>query len=431
MHRRALHSLTRPSSFAARVLVPFAVPFALSCASQTDTTNGTQGSSSQHSSSSASKSSGSKSSSASKASNGSTSTPPAPAGFYTVSGPTVLDGAGKPHIFRGVDRPSLESNSGGQGLAQGDYLVMAMWGANVVRIALNQDFWLSDAPTYDATYSAVVDQQIQWAEQATGPNAPNGLDVILDLHWSDGGNANNMAGQQQMADQRSVAFWKDVPTHVNFYTNVAYKDDPKVLFELYNEPELYNAPGGDPWSVWLNGGDTGSGSGGADVPNAAGMQQLYNAVRGTGAQNLVLIGGIHYAYDLSGVPSHPISGGSNIIYVTHPYAMNEQPGDKGLNTWYNAFGFLTATAPVMATEFGNRQTSPAGPPCTTTYLNEFLQYAGLKPVSGTMAAANKLHWSAWAFIDVSNECAYPSLLDNGYTVNANGTAVQAALMAGP
>jgi endoglucanase len=425
MHRRAIHllSLTRPSCLP---LATLAFPFALSCAAQTGTPGAVSNSQTSSSSHSSSSNTGASSSSSSHSSG---STTGAAGGGYTVSGPTVLDGAGHPHIFRGLDRPSLESSSGGNSLSELDYQTMAMWGANIVRIPLNQDFWLSDSPTYDSTYSAVVDQQIQWAEQSTGPNAPNGLDVILDLHWSDRGDpANAPGGQQQMADQRSVAFWKDVPKHLNFYTNVVYKDDPKVLFELYNEPELYNA--GDAWGVWLNGGDTGSGSGGADVPNAAGMQQLYDAVRGTGAKNLVLIGGIHYAYDLSGVPGHPIANGSNIVYVTHPYAMNENPGDKGLSTWYTAFGQLAATAPVMATEFGNRQTN-GSTTCTTTYLNNFLQYAGLKSVSGTTAPANKLHWSAWAFITVANECSYPTVLHDYYDVNANGALVQAALMAGP
>ena len=35
------------------------------------------------------------------------------------------------------------------------------------------------------------------------------------------------------------------------------------------------------------------------------MQQLYDTVRATGAQNLVIIGGLNWAYDLSGVPAQP------------------------------------------------------------------------------------------------------------------------------
>ncbi len=43
-----------------------------------------------------------------------------------------------------------------------------------------------------------------------------------------------------------------------------------------------------PCSVWKNGG---TGTWGFEV---AGMQQLYNAVRATGAQNLVIVTGLEY-----------------------------------------------------------------------------------------------------------------------------------------
>ncbi|MGA7121508.1 MAG: cellulase family glycosylhydrolase, partial [Polyangiaceae bacterium] len=182
-------------------------------------------------------SSGSPSPTGTGSSSGAPEAAAAPAGGYTVSGPTVLDASGKPHLFRGVARPSLEWSSAGDSLNQGDYAVMSAWGANVVRISLNQDFWLqTDAagnsnPSYDATYAATVDQQVQWAETAT----PKPMDVILDLHWSDEGDFGNEAQckgaasgcQQVMADEHSVLFWQQVATK--------YKNDPHVLFELYNE----------------------------------------------------------------------------------------------------------------------------------------------------------------------------------------------------
>jgi hypothetical protein len=331
-----------------------------------------------------------------------------------VNGPNVLDSSGNVHIFRGLDRPSLESNNAGDSLSQGDYQVMQMWGANVVRVSLNQDFWLSDSPMYDPSYQGTVDQQVQWAE---GFN----LDVILDLHWSDKGDYTNApGGQQQMPDQHSNTFWQQVANK--------YKGDPHVLFELYNEPILY--PGGslDPWGVWLNGGDCSAASGGpTGFSGAVGMQTLYNTIRATGAQNLVIIGGIHYAYDLSGVPSHAIQNGSNIMYATHPYAQSDkQPG-----TWNTAFGSLSATAPVIATEFGNQQSGAPNGPCDTTYLSEFIQYAGKQNPGGTSGPSNKLSWTAWAFYVTTDQCHYPTLLADYYDPNSNGTVVMNALMAGP
>src|SRR5687767_7481484 len=115
-------------------------------------------------------------------SGGSTPVPTAPGGYYT-QGNQILRQDGTAHLFHGVSRPSLEWIESGEELNANDYQLIASWGANVVRIPLNQAFWLR----YTA-YPGNVDQQIQWAKAA-------GLDVILDLHWSDRG-VNGQAAQQ-------------------------------------------------------------------------------------------------------------------------------------------------------------------------------------------------------------------------------------------
>jgi hypothetical protein len=287
-----------------------------------------------------------------------------------------------------------------------DYQGMSSWGANVVRLPLNQDCWLnvSGNTSYDPMYASTVDQQVQWAKQ-------NGMDIILDLHGSDTGNfsvgATCLAASkncaQIMADTNSIEFWKEVAGK--------YASEPAVLFELYNEPFIGSAsPSSTDWNTWLNGGTAGGFT-------AVGMQQLYDAVRGTGAKNLVIIGGLNWAYDLSQVSSHAVNG-TNIIYNTHPYQ------DKNMN-YAQYFGNLTATYPVIATEFGDRS---SGQPsmCNATFDTNLLNYMDGK--SGSIP--HKMSWTAWAFY-LAN-CTFPTLLaDSNYDPNAPGMAVQAALMAGP
>src|SRR5262245_57273482 len=70
----------------------------------------------------------------------------APNGYY-VNGNTVCTADGKSHLFHGVARPSLEWASAGEHVTEADFQLMASWKANVVRIALNQDFWLSTSPS--------------------------------------------------------------------------------------------------------------------------------------------------------------------------------------------------------------------------------------------------------------------------------------------
>jgi hypothetical protein len=189
-----------------------------------------------------------------------------------------------------------------------------------------------------------------------------------------------------MADSNSVTFWTSVAAK--------YKDDGHVLFELYNEPHDVS------WETWRDGGDSGDGF------TTAGMQDLYEAVRGTGANNLVLIGGLDFAYNLQGVPAHRVSG-FNIVYVSHPYDYpGKQPGD-----WENGWGFLASTDPLMITEFGSFD-------CSTGYVSQMIPYMDGKQVS----------WTAWAWYP--GGCGFPSVIQdwNG-TPSAPGNVIKQALLA--
>jgi hypothetical protein len=301
-------------------------------------------------------------------------------GGYSVEGPTIYDASHVVHLFHGVARPSLEWSAIGQELSAQDYANMASWKANVVRISLNQDFWLPGGSQYSAGYPAIVDQQIHWAEAA-------GLDALIDLHWSDRGDFNTTAAQQRMADAHSLTFWTQVAGR--------YQGDGHVMFELYNEPHDVT------WSVWLDGGPSGDGF------MAVGMQQLYDAVRQTGAQNLVFIAGLDWAFDLSGVAANRVRG-TNIVWVSHPYAQNAQQQPA---SWFGAFGYLRATDPVMLTEFGNTSS------CDTTYDSQLIAYAD----------AHAISWSGYAWF-VSG-CAFPSIISDWTgTPSAAGQVVKSALL---
>jgi endoglucanase len=350
----------------------------------------------------------------------------APGGYYT-SGATVCTASGTAHIFHGVDRPSLEWDpagefNGGEGIPFSDFQEMASWHANVVRIATNQDFWLPGAALYEPNYEDTVDKAVHDAEAA-------GLDVILDLHWSDAGNLQAESGntrgskqnssvfsdQQQMPDVNSVEFWTEVATK--------YAGDGHVLFELYNEPNSVS------WDTWINGGmvDTTGPSNTVVSYQAVGMQELYNTVRATGANNLVIAGGLNWAFDLSGVGQNPVHG-FNIMYATHPY----DTSDRAPSVWMSSFGYLAAgdVAPVIATEFGDGMSG-----CTGAWDTELIQFA----------AQYKMSWTAWAWwaeggVDAATGCSFPALLSNwSYTptstndptVPGQGEAVKAALAMDP
>ena len=310
---------------------------------------------------------------------------PAIIGGYYVQGNQIFrESDGGVHRFRGVARPSLEWSRTGEAMSLQDYQRMAGWGANVVRIALNQAFWLRGDL---ATYQAIVNSNVGWAQQA-------GLDVILDLHWSDRGTAQDDLEQQRMADVNSLTFWTQVAN--------AFKNNGRVLFELYNEPHDVTC------DIWMNGGQSGDGF------QVAGMQQLYNAVRATGAQNLVIVGGLDFAYDLGCVVTHRVDG-YNVVYASHPY----DHAHKLAANWDTDWGFVADTHPVMVTEFGITSSGVSGGACdATSYYSELINYSNAKGV----------HWVAWAWY--VGGCDFPSLL-SGWdgTPTAAGQVVQAALAA--
>jgi endoglucanase len=313
---------------------------------------------------------------------------PVAAGGYYVNGNTFCTAAGRAHLFHGVDRPSLEWLSTGENLSPGDFELMRSWNANVVRIGLNQDFWLAGSALSDPDYPSRVEDAVAGAEAA-------GLDVILELHWSDagvlGGCPPEQGCQQLMPDGNSLDFWSEVATR--------FRGDGRVLFELYNEPHQVG------FEIWKNGGTTPEGW------QAVGMQPLYGAIRATGAENVVIIGGLDWAYDLSVVASQPIDG-YNIAYATHPYSDPANPG-RPPEDWARAWGWLTRTAPVVVTEFG----SLFDPTCATDYGAQVIQYAD----------AHFASWTAWAWYP--GGCEFPSLIEDWQgTPSPSGAIVRAALL---
>ena len=308
---------------------------------------------------------------------------PAPSGYH-VSGNSFYDSNNARHRFHGVARSGLEVNCSDSTITAADFQHMKSWNANVVRLALNQDYWLSGAARFCSSYQTNVDNALNQAIAA-------GLDVIFDLHWSDKGNLGNTSpAQQRMADANSVTFWQQFATK--------YKNNPHIIFELYNEPHDVS------WSVWKSGGDSGDGF------TVHGMQELYNTVRGTGANNIILIAGLNWGYDLSGVPSNRITG-FNIGYITHPYDFaGKQPSD-----WDAGWGFLTTTDPVIVTEFGDFN-------CTAGYYTSLINYA---------ESHNQTSWTAWAW--TPSGCGFPSLLADwsGTPSSPVGVTVKNALLAMP
>lgn len=304
----------------------------------------------------------------------------------SVSGNRLLQN-GAPFRFHGVNRDSLEwgrynwGGCGGDGhFADADFAAIAQWKVNVVRLPLSQANVMGrrcDSQSYFGMIDAAVTKA-----------AAYGMYVILDLHWSDvAGRApcdeGCLSGQQPMPDSDSVKFWRLVAAR--------YASQPGVLFNLYNEPHDVS------WACWLNGGCSvrSSVSTGPQVSyKAVGMQRLYDTIRQTGAPNVILVGGLDWAYDLSGVGSGYAVKGYNIVYDTHVYTAWHNTQED----WDSHFGFLTPNYALSATEFGSVD-------CSSIVTEQLLDYFD----APRGLPQNAMSWAIWSW-NAPGECSQPSIL---------------------
>jgi hypothetical protein len=226
---------------------------------------------------------------------------PAVVGPLHTSGNEIVQANGQPVTLRGVVLPGLEQTGtmADTGVSQQAISEAKAWGANFVRVSLGEQFWLSSNCDYVPGYESEVDKVVGWITSL-------GMVALLDLHTNTIGGCQT-GSQHNMADEaQSPTFLSDLAARYGNPSSPEYS--PLVAFDLYNEPHDISA------SVWLNGGATTDASTGIAY-EAAGMQQLYDAVRNAGSNSLTFISGDNWA---SAPPSTLVSG-NNIVYAAHYY----------------------------------------------------------------------------------------------------------------
>src|SRR4051812_39282845 len=174
-------------------------------------------------------------------------------------------------IFDGpVDQPSIDAMKG--------------WGANAVRLPLNEQCWLGIGGVLPEFGGSVYrDAVVAYARALIA----SGLYVIVDLHWSAPGDALATAALPMPDADHSPAFWTDVAR--------AFAGDGAVIFDLFNEPDPdVNRDSVAAWTCWRDGGSC------AGVPyEVAGMTELVRAVRQTGATNVIALAGVQWGNTLT------------------------------------------------------------------------------------------------------------------------------------
>jgi aryl-phospho-beta-D-glucosidase BglC (GH1 family) len=277
--------------------------------------------------------------------------PTAPMSALQVNGNRIVDESGATVVLRGLALADPDQVARDGHWDEHYFQQARSWGARVVRIPIHPQFWRARGPK---AYVALLDQAVGWAEQ-------RGMYVILDWHSI----GDPVAGRYQDAiyqttQDETKAFWTTVSTR--------YMNDPAVAFyELWNETT--NLGSSTTWHDWK------------------GLaEQLIDLVRVQRSNAIAIVGGFNWSYDLTPVGADPVLRG-NVAYSVHPYPIKRGP----INTtaWGSDFGYLTATYPVFATEFGF-DTDPSDTVANATadgYGKSITDYFASKGMS----------WTVWCF----------------------------------
>ncbi len=335
-----------------------------------------------------------------------------------VSGNKLVSSAGAQVVLHGVDRSGTEyACVQGNGIFDGpndqaSISAMKAWGVNAVRVPLNEACWNAESYVNAAYAGASYQNAIKAYVSLLNSN---GMVAILDLHWTDGAYTGPSSGcsSAQAVCQKPMP---DSAQAIPFWTSVAqtFKGNDAVIFDLFNEPYASRATGSatSGWQCWLNGGTC------AGISyQVAGMQSMVNAVRSTGASNVIMLGGEEYANDL-GTPGSasdpsilnflPTDPDHNLAVSWHSYNFNTCSGQS---CWTSQVAPVIAQVPVIAGEIGEND-------CADGYVNPLMSWLDSASTS----------YLAWAWNADFNCSSGPGLIsDYTGTPTGYGAGVKAHL----
>ncbi|MFF5565438.1 cellulose binding domain-containing protein [Streptomyces sp. NPDC012623] len=300
-----------------------------------------------------------------------------------VSGNKLVDQNGATRRMLGVNRSGGEFMCiQGYGFFDGpvdDASVKAIadWKVNTVRVPLNEECWLGLAhvkPEYaGARYISAVKEYVARLEA-------HGITPVVELHWTNGkytGGDSHCPDTEYATCQKPMPNAKYTPA---FWSSVAetFKSDPAVVFDLFNEPFPDRATSSldAAWTCWRDGGSCP----GIDF-QVAGMQSLVNAVRATGAGNLVLVPGLAYANDMrQWLAYRPNDPAGNLAAAWHTYNFNTCSSES---CWNEQLAPVMAQVPLVAGEIGENT-------CAHGYIDRVMAW-----LDGRGASYLGWTWNTW------------------------------------
>jgi endoglucanase len=266
-----------------------------------------------------------------------------------------------------------------------DVVAMARWsGANAVRVSLNEQCWLGigdvKARYGGANYRRAIKAYVR---ELTS----HGFAVILNLHLNAPGDERAI-NQEPMPDAHSIPFWTQVAR--------SFKSNTAVLFDLFNEPWPDNQSGSaKAWRCWRDGGCRQVSQNGGETYTAVGMNQLIKAVRSTGADNVVLAGGVNYASSLGKwLEYKPTDPDHNLAASIHLYSFN---GCTTRRCYDKTPARVARRVPLVIGEFGPDLTVGYSASLDSNCPASDVGHTGFDTTLLGWAAAHGASWTAWTW----------------------------------
>jgi hypothetical protein len=287
-----------------------------------------------------------------------------------VEGSRIKTDDGNTVRLQGVNVAGLEWSNTGERILESVRVAIYDWNSNTIRLPLSQDRWFGETEGQNdggRLYRLIVDEVVRYISEC-------GCYVIIDLHnFAIEGQAretHSIPEIYDMPNMKSIDFWKDVAAR--------YANDPAVLFDLYNEPH------DESWNVWKFGGWVTTRIMVEATYESPGMQALLDVVRSTGAENIVIAGGLDWGYDLRGIPAYALDDPyGNIVYGTHIYPWKGNEED-----WHGRVGHVIGKYPILVGEVGCEPGSVTWSGYDpNTWAVEVLSYIN----------KYRLNWTAWCF----------------------------------
>lgn len=285
--------------------------------------------------------------------------------------------------LRGVNVPSM-----GWGMQEHLYESLVetydSWNGNLIRLPISASYWFGDQDpdtgeytgTYEKSgvtykvsdYRAAVDAMVRGA-------AARGKYILIDNH----------------------GYVLPIQKHLDMLLELCelYGNNPAVLFGILNEPN------GKSWDQWYYG----------DPENDyLGHQYMVEQIRDAGAKNILVVGGLSYAYNIGGIlgtrdeatgatyeltdcgtNSDTSKTGYGIMYDTHIY-----PVKGSYSSWESTIGEMRLKYPILCGEWGwdsNDDTITGNSSNTAKYWEQQLMN-WMDDVEGKYGGV-PMNWTAW------------------------------------